>query len=164
MNNLNLMKKFDYLSGKKHFDDPNMINGFYVESDTDNLTVQFLRKQVMIAVVESEMRYGYDYWFNTDLEVEAYNEIFPNNCHLYIKGFHVNKEFRNKGIGSKTIQRYFKEYSKSEFANYPIVLHAIPEQNTVTQSELIEIYKHFGFQVINGNLLVLTPIDLSDLK
>ena len=148
----------------KHFDDPNMGNGFYVESGDDFLTVQFLVDQTHIAVVESEMRYGYKHMFDSCLTVEAYNEIFPNDSYLYILGFHVNKKFRGKGIGGKTLRRYFEEYSKTELNNHPIVLLAVPEHNTISQTELISVYEHFGFQVLHENLMVLTPLDLSELE
>lgn len=148
----------------KHFDDPNMVNGFYVTTGDEFLTVQFLVDKTFIAVVESEMRYGYRYVFDDILTNEAYDEIFPDDKYLYILGFHVDKSFRGKGIGANTLRRFFEEHSKTELCNYPIVLLAVPEHNTITTEELISVYEHFGFQVLHENLMVLTTCDLRDLE
>jgi GNAT superfamily N-acetyltransferase len=148
----------------KRFDNPDEENGFYCESDEDTLTVQFLKDAVMVAVVESDLRYGYEYWFGNVLTVDAYDIIFSDNRHLYISGVHVNSKERKHKLGTKLMNRFIKEYKKSIFRNYPIVLHAIPEKGDIPLKKLIEWYGNFGFKVISGNVLVRTKIDLSGLE
>ena len=63
--------------------------------------------------------------------------------YILIKGIYVKKKYRNKGIGTKLLQRALKKYNGKE-----IRLRARPyKQFSLTTRQLIKFYEKFGFKI-----------------
>lgn len=74
-------------------------------------------------------------------EVTIYPE--PTNNAYELAELHVARSDRNLGIATKLINTFI-EFAKSK--NKDIVLYASPLDNNMTEKQLFEFYKKFGFE------------------
>lgn len=86
---------------------------------------------------------GYEYYFALyNDEIAGYFGVQPQDESLFLSKLYLKKEFRGKGIGSKMLQ-YIKMRAK-EYDKEKITL-TVNRYN----DNSIEVYKHFGFAIVN---------------
>ena len=69
-------------------------------------------------------------------------ESHIENNELIIDMIFVKKSDRKKGIASKMLDQFLYKNSNTDI---PIVLHACPQDDNISQSDLIKFYEYFGF-------------------
>jgi GNAT superfamily N-acetyltransferase len=70
-----------------------------------------------------------------------------NNNSLFLSDLYIKPEFRGQGIGTKIMTDIIKF---ADGLNLPIVLIPEPDEDNMTQKQLITFYKKFGFVVNSG--------------
>lgn len=75
------------------------------------------------------------------------NYCLCNNC-AKIHGLYVYEEHRRKGHAKELLQQAINEIRNEDYVG-KIKIVAIPEEDSITPSNLIKFYKNMGLIIIN---------------
>jgi GNAT superfamily N-acetyltransferase len=78
--------------------------------------------------------------------VELYFDDTNNS--IFLSDMYIQPEYRGKGIGTKIMNDII---NISDEMNLPVVLIPEPEENSMSQRQLINFYKKFGFIINRGD-------------
>jgi GNAT superfamily N-acetyltransferase len=80
--------------------------------------------------------------------VELYFDDTNNS--IFLSDMYIRAEYRGKGVGTKIMNDII---NLSDEMNLPVVLIPEPEENSMTQKQLINFYKKFGFVINRGKMI-----------
>ena len=113
-----------------------------------------------------KVKYDKDYFsINYFINNEDVGEIIVkihigSNDYFYIQGLYVEKEYRQRGIATKLMNKLIAilpECSKT-YNIHEVICIAEPYQENITERKLVQFYKSFGFKNVprmKTNYLVL---------
>ena len=121
-------------------------NGIWHEYFTPLLGIEQVEYMVdkfqSVKGITNQLDNGYEYYFAlSDNEVAGYFGVQPQDESLFLSKLYLKKEFRGKGVATKmleNIKQIAKNYSKDK------ITLTVNRYNHHT----IEVYKHFGFDII----------------
>ncbi len=121
-------------------------NGIWHEYFTPLLGIEQVEYMVdkfqSVKGITSQLDSGYEYYFALfGEEIAGYFGVQPQDDSLFLSKLYLKKEFRGKGVATKMLA-YIKDIAKKYGANKITLTVNRYNHNT------IEVYKHFGFDII----------------
>lgn len=99
---------------------------------------------------DAEIEQFYDY--NWDLEDimtrDEFNKYFPSGRYLSIRDINVETLERGKGYGKKLMEKIIQFAKKEGVDTLHLNAYAKTGRRALSQDDLVEFYKKFGFEVI----------------
>lgn len=119
----------------------------YQDEENDEYQFNYFDGNIEIATCSCESTCGY-FLFENELTEDQYNHFFPNDRFFVVYELKVIKQYRGKGYAKKLLLKAIEKAKQLKHTQVYLNANAIEFYQGLSQYDLVQFYKRFGFKEI----------------